>query len=138
MKMLALLTFLCLSVSWAYHPTEEELERFYGPAHSNQHDLMPLPDEIFDPAWLLKSQGSTFRDSTGGRLYVGAISNYGDLHNGDTKYGPTLQQQYNLHTAENECKWAATEPNQDSYTFTQCDYCSDTAKNYTTVLRGHN
>jgi endo-1,4-beta-xylanase len=116
------------------------MEKFYGPAHSNYHDLMPLPKEIYDPIWLAKmrAQGTTFRTSTGGRLYVGAISNYGDLHNGDTQYASVLGTQYNLNTAENECKWAATEPQNDDFTFTQCDYASDLAKNTTSVFRGHN
>jgi len=136
--MLLLLGLFFLSSAWGYHPTDEEMERFYGPAHSHRHELMPLPAEIDDPAWRVKAQGTTFRDSTGGRLYVGAISNYGELHNGDTKYAPLLQQQYNLNTAENECKWAATEPSQNTYTWTQCDYASDFAKNATSVFRGHN
>jgi endo-1,4-beta-xylanase len=114
------------------------MERFYGPAHSNYHDLMPLPAEIFDPAWQAKAQGTTFRDSTGGRLYVGAISNYGDLQN-DAQYRTVLAQQYNLQTAENECKWAATEPNANQFTYTQCDYCWNYARtNATSVFRGHN
>jgi endo-1,4-beta-xylanase len=134
--LLPLLFFSALVL--AYHPTEQEMEQFYGPAHSNAKYLMPLPEEIFDPVWQAKAQGTTFRDSTGGRLYVGAISNYGELHNGDTKYGPTLNQQYNLQTAENECKWDATEPNENSYSWTQCDYASDFARNSTSAFRGHN
>ena len=38
------------------------------------------------------------------------------------EYAAVLKEQYSLITAENACKWHATEPEQGQFDFTGCDY----------------
>jgi len=62
----------------------------------------------------------TLRQAAQGKIYIGSAANYGTL-NSDQTYKTVLAQQYSLVTAENGCKWGATEPNRGQFTFTQCD-----------------
>ena len=70
-------------------------------------------------------------DSTINRLYIGYLNN-------DVTYAKIGAEQYNLVTAENGCKWSATEPQENKFDFTQCDYIYYFAKNNSMIFRGHN
>ena len=43
------------------------------------------------------------------------------------QYASTLKTQYSLITAENACKWPATEPVQGQFDFTGCDFLKNWA-----------
>jgi len=89
-------------------------------------------------AFISLSLSQTLRQAAEGKhFYVGTASNYQHL-NQDQTYASTLAQQYNLVTPENECKWAATQPQQGSYDFTQCDGLLRSAINLKQAFRGHN
>jgi len=81
----------------------------------------------------------TLREAAQGKhVYMGSASNYGHLQQ-DPTFASVIAQQYNLVTAENACKWGATEPNQrGQFDFTQCDYVLKRAEAATQVFRGHN
>jgi len=68
---------------------------------------------------------------------MGSASNYFHLQQ-DPTFASTIAAQYNLVTAENACKWGATEPNRGQYDFTQCDYVLSRAKGAGQAFRGHN
>jgi endo-1,4-beta-xylanase len=70
-------------------------------------------------------------------IFVGTALNYNTLHS-DASYARVAAEQYNLVTAENGCKWQATEPNYNQFTFTQCDYDYQFAKAHNMTFRGHN
>jgi len=70
-------------------------------------------------------------------VYVGAVRSYPDSLK-DPNYVTVLNRQYNLNTAENACKWAATQPQQNQFTFTQCDYVANATLHSSSVFRGHN
>jgi len=70
-------------------------------------------------------------------MFIGAAANLGDL-NKDSEYKSTLAAQYNLITAENECKWGATEPNQNDFDFSSCDALGSFASENNMTFRGHN
>jgi len=89
-------------------------------------------------ALICLSLAQTLRQAAQGKhFYVGTASNLQHI-NQDNTYATTLSQQYNLVTAENECKWAAIQPNRGQYTFTQCDGILQHAKAANQVFRGHN
>ena len=79
----------------------------------------------------------SLRDLAPSTLFVGAAANLGYL-NSEDNYKSTLSHQYNLITAENECKWGATEPEQDTFTFDSCDALGAYAQESNTTFRGHN
>jgi endo-1,4-beta-xylanase len=53
-------------------------------------------------------------------------------------YTNILGQQYSIVTPENEMKWAATEPSQGVFTYTQGDEIVSYAKKANQLVRGHN
>eukprot|EP01084_Bolivina_argentea_P090872 163656_1 len=55
-------------------------------------------------------------------IFMGASVRYPDLLNSDETYNKFAAEQYDLTTAGNACKWPNTEPKQNVYNFTQCDY----------------
>ena len=56
-----------------------------------------------------------------------------------TMYTSTLANNFNLATAENECKWGATErAGRGKFDFTQCDGVLNFTKQHNMTLRGHN
>ena len=82
--------------------------------------------------------GLTLRAAAAKRgIYVGAAANQGHL-SADVNYTAKLAQQYSLITAENACKWGATEPEQGSFNFGPCDDVFDFAKAHSIAFRGHN
>jgi len=54
------------------------------------------------------------------------------------QYSSLLGGQYNLITAENECKWTATEPNRAQFSYDQCDRVLQFARTNSQTFRGHN
>jgi len=70
-------------------------------------------------------------------VYVGAIRNY-QASTSDATYNRVVDNEYDLITAENECKWGSIRPTQNAFNFKQCDYISDAASNASAVFRGHN
>jgi len=80
----------------------------------------------------------TLRQAAQGKhVYIGSASNYYHLQQ-DSQFATILNQQYNLVTAENGCKWGATEPNKGQFDFTQCDYILNHAQASGQAFRGHN
>ena len=65
---------------------------------------------------------------------MGAAIGFPEL-NSDATYNKVAGEQYNLGTAENACKWAATEPAKNVYNFTQCDFVYDYAKRHNMTFR---
>lgn len=93
----------------------------------------------FAPSLTYGSEATTLRDAAAKRgIYVGAAVNAGHL-GGDSAYKALAQNQYNLVTAENACKWGPIEHQQGKFNFTQCDELRDFAlQTMKGVFRGHN
>ena len=68
-------------------------------------------------------------------IFIGSALNYYHLQQ-DSQYAKVGGEQYNLMTAENGCKWDATEPNYNQFDFTQCDYDYNFAKSKNMTFRG--
>lgn len=62
-------------------------------------------------------------------IHIGAAINYGGMH--DIAYGPnyaaTALREFDLFTAENECKVGPVHPEVNEYAFDECDYIISTA-----------
>jgi GH35 family endo-1,4-beta-xylanase len=73
-------------------------------------------------------------------VYMGSALNQGCIQNSsDPNYAAISIQQYDLVTAENECKFAPTEPSQGVFDFEGCDFVTNfMIKNGSGVARGHN
>ena len=86
------------------------------------------------------SDAGGFRNlSKGLGLWIGAATPLNLLQQGNTQYVTTLAANYDLITAENECKWSATEGyGRGKFNFTKCDGVRDFAKRHGMVFRGHN
>jgi len=69
---------------------------------------------------------------------MGSCGNEGRISSGESQYLTTLANQYNLITAENACKWGATQPAQGRFDFSQCDVVYNFAKKSNQTFRGHN
>ncbi len=84
------------------------------------------------------SVGSTLRQAADGRLFMGYASNAGHLA-ADREYVDVGNAQYNLATAENSCKFAETQPENDTFAFTGCDAVFDNMVGTANgTMRGHN
>jgi len=84
------------------------------------------------------ANGQTLRQaaqSTG--VYVGAIRGY-SYSTSDQMYNQVINREYDLITAENECKWGSLRPSSTTFDFKQCDYIQMAAANASAVFRGHN
>ena len=70
----------------------------------------------------------------------GAAVNYAGMHDGKqgAQYPATALSQFNLWTAENECKVGPVHPQPTEYAFTQCDYLAAAAVANSSVFRMHN
>lgn len=68
-------------------------------------------------------------------IFIGSALNYYHLQQ-DSTYAKVGGEQYSLMTAENGCKWQATEPSYNQFDFTQCDYDYQYAKSKNMVFRG--
>ena len=70
--------------------------------------------------------------------FIGAEVGYPQLINeSDPTFNRVVGEQYDLTTPGNACKWAATEPVQDVYSFTECDYVYRFARSKNMSFRGH-
>jgi len=58
-------------------------------------------------------------------------------HTSDAQYQALCKAQFNLVTAENECKFQAMEAQQGRFTYTQCDQIFTIVKNNNQTFRGH-
>ena len=58
--------------------------------------------------------------------------------NNTSMYTQTLSNNYNLITAENECKWSSTEPDQNKFQYSSCDTIQKYADDNQMKFRGHN
>ena len=70
-------------------------------------------------------------------IFVGAALNYPMLNN-DSQYAAVAAQQYNLITSVNGCKFGPTEPKENEFNFTECDYNYNFAVKNNMTFRGHN
>jgi endo-1,4-beta-xylanase len=71
--------------------------------------------------------------------YIGSCSRIEALTDpGDPTYLTTLGAQFSLVTAENQCKFAETEPIDKNYSFTGCNTILSAAVDATQLMRGHN
>lgn len=84
--------------------------------------------------------GVTLRQAAAKRgVYIGTATNVAGLTNAsEPLYKQTEQAQFSLTTAENACKWGPIHPEQDTYTFEDCDYIFAEALAAKQVVRGHN
>jgi len=79
----------------------------------------------------------TLRNAALGKHFkIGTATDVGYLN--DNQYKTVLAQQYNLVTAENSCKWGATEPARGQFNFAQCDAVANLARTNNQSFRGHN
>jgi GH35 family endo-1,4-beta-xylanase len=121
MRAALLIAAASLSAVQARPLSDAELEHFYGKA------VMSGPTRAV-PAPL--SAGQTLRDAAAAAgIYIGAAVNYGGMHDGTqgAQYPATALAQFNLFTAENECKVGPVHPQPDVYAFGQCDFLAETA-----------
>jgi len=85
----------------------------------------------------LKAPNQTLRQAAAGRVYIGSELNYANLHN-DQTYATIGIAEYDLTTAENECKFPSVEPQRNQFTTTQCDYIRSAMMDTGGVFRLHN
>eukprot|EP01113_Clastostelium_recurvatum_P025213 TRINITY_DN3033_c0_g1_i1.p1 TRINITY_DN3033_c0_g1~~TRINITY_DN3033_c0_g1_i1.p1 ORF type:complete len:349 (-),score=86.81 TRINITY_DN3033_c0_g1_i1:73-1080(-) len=71
-------------------------------------------------------------------IMIGTAANYYRLSSGEANYTNTCAEQYNVITPENCMKWAATEPQQGKFDYSQGDYLMAYAKKSGQKVRGHN
>jgi endo-1,4-beta-xylanase len=82
--------------------------------------------------------GTPLRDLADQRgLWVGPAVAYGPLVN-EPPYAQTLAREFNVVTAENAMKWAATQPQRYKYTFGQADTIVNFALANGMAVHGHN
>ena len=72
------------------------------------------------------------------RLRIGAAGPASLLANASSAYAKTLARNYDLTTAENACKWGATEAIKGQFSFEKCDVVRDFAHAHNMSFRGHN
>lgn len=79
---------------------------------------------------------STLKDAANARgRYMGTALNAGKLS--DTTYASIARTEFTMVTPENEMKWDATEPSQNSFTFTNADSIVNFANTNGMRMRGH-
>ncbi|GMI40958.1 hypothetical protein TeGR_g8384 [Tetraparma gracilis] len=76
--------------------------------------------------------------SLASRMTIGAAVNEGYFDADDGSYSQTAASQYNLVTAENSCKFGATEKVQNQFSFDACDQVLGFAEENNMAFRGHN
>lgn len=104
--------------------------------------------QVLGCCWLLVVLGScvgaavgtpTLREAARGRIFVGYASNLAHLTNAsDAAYKSTGNAQYDLATAENECKFGPTEPARGQFDLSSCDAVAANMIDVAGVFRGHN
>ena len=92
----------------------------------------------FFPFLVFSGLSESLREAGSKRgIFIGTAANYGYMQN-DNDYKTTLSKEYNLITAENACKWSATEPSENEFDFSQCDFLYNYSVIYNQTFRGHN
>lgn len=85
------------------------------------------------------SGATSLREAANGRIFIGAAVNIGHIGaDDDGNYSTVASREYDLVTAENECKWSATEPEQNTFDFSACDGIETFAVTNNMAFRGHN
>lgn len=119
-----------MSFASAKYLTNEEIIHLYG------RKIHTGPIQLRTP----KNVNETLRQAAAGKgLFMGSEICLGCLQNSsDTLYNSTAAAQYNLLTAENECKWSETEPGNGQFDLGQCTAIAQFAKAAGMVHRLHN
>lgn len=136
------ITALVATAAARYH-TDAELRAAYGitddaALQARIRSLSPLHDH---DAVKRAAANVTLRQAAAGKgIFVGAALNCGSLQNAsDPNYVLVGNAQYNLATAENSCKFTATEPSRGSFNFSCCStVAKDMISTAQGVFRGHN
>lgn len=129
---LLLIASASASLALARPLTDVELRSFYGYSPAAKPSR-PLPQPI--------DAGQSLKDAAkSAGIYIGAAINYGGMHDGSqgAAYPATALSQFDLFTAENECKVGPIHPQVNTYEFAQCDYLTSTAITNGSVMRMHN
>lgn len=113
--------------------SDAELVSLYGPAP------VVAPRALLVP----RDAAQSLRDAAAARgLYVGTAVNLGCLNNvSEPLYRSVAAATYSLTTAENECKWTATEPQSGAFTLEDCEALgawTTGAQGMNGTFRGHN
>lgn len=87
-----------------------------------------------------KDATQSLRDAAAARgIFIGSSSNFQELTNSsDPLYSTIAAQQFSVVTAEVECKWKPTEPDQSVFNYSLCDYMAQYAVNNSMAHRVHN
>lgn len=70
-------------------------------------------------------------------IFIGSAAGLNELKNNE-RYADVLAREFSLITAENSCKWSATEPQQGQFDFKDCDTILEFAEANNITFRGHN
>ena len=121
-----------LSSAQARPLSDAELTTFYG------YKYMAGPTRAL-PAPLNAAQSLKDAAAAAG-IYVGAAINYGGMSEGKqgAQYPAVALSQFNLFTAENECKVGPVHPQPQQYDFAQCDFLAAAAVANASAFRMHN
>lgn len=84
------------------------------------------------------TDATTLRGALDGKhFFVGAALNFDHIRE-DKDYASIAGQEFNLLTAENECKTNTIAQAINRFDFIKCDYIRLYAKKYNMAMRGHN
>jgi endo-1,4-beta-xylanase len=134
-RSLLLAAALLVASASARHPTDAELLSLYGPP-----DYASLPPLRYRTRGVDANQ--TLRAAAAARnVFIGFAAARAHLTNvSDPDFASVGQTQFDLTTAENECKWGGTEGQAEGvYTLDDCAFVTNwTLTNMTGAARGHN
>ncbi|KAH8555875.1 endo-1,4-beta-xylanase precursor [Umbelopsis sp. PMI_123] len=71
-------------------------------------------------------------------LYIGAAINPTSDSDPVTDGALLVRKDYNMYVSENDCKWTATEPSQNTFSYSACDAALSFATSVGATFRGHN
>jgi endo-1,4-beta-xylanase len=126
--MRALLSFCALSLASAARLEPADLKRFYGRSPAP-------PARVHTP----RDATQSLRAAAAARgLLVGAAINTACLANASEPYAATFAREYSLATAENECKWGATEAVRGAFTPEACRGLENATLRAGGSFRNHN
>jgi endo-1,4-beta-xylanase len=111
-------------------------------ARLSSADLLSLYGRSAPPtprAFTPSAPAQTLRAAAAARgLFIGAAINAGCLANTSEPYNATFVREFSLATAENECKFAATEASAGDFTLGACSALEAAALGAGGVFRNHN
>ena len=123
MSLFATALFFLVRIAEGRAATPLDLTLLYGPprAAPATGPLRTLPPPL--------DATQTLREAAAAAgIHVGAAINYGGMHgNYGPNYAATALREFNLFTAENECKVGPIHPGVNQYAFEQCDFIIGTA-----------